>query len=73
MEPSEDQKDEEYAVCVYPKCWIDNCPHLQAREKLSQAEKDVVELKLMKDYMGAGYSIFKSALEKCVEEEKRLT
>lgn len=39
MMKNEDQDDEEYAVCQYPKCWLEDCPHKQARDRLVEVEK----------------------------------
>lgn len=39
MISSEDTKDEGPAYCNYPKCWLGECPHKQARDCLAEAEK----------------------------------
>lgn len=46
---SEDAVDEEYAVCQYPKCWLEDCPHKQARDSLTEAEKHLEKLALITD------------------------
>lgn len=45
MMKNEDQDDEEYAVCQYPKCWLEDCPHKQARDRLAKAEKTWLGIK----------------------------
>jgi hypothetical protein len=49
-------------------CAVENVEGFERRAL--KAERDSAELKLMKDYMGVAYPIFKSSLEKCVAEEK---
>jgi len=34
MMPSEDDPIDGPAFCVYPECWLETCPHKQARDEL---------------------------------------
>ena len=65
---SEDAVDEEYAVCQYPKCWLEDCPHKQARDRLAEAEK------LPEKWLTADWSCLNDRIEVanwCADELKK--